>query len=60
MASRSESLWRHPLLEGLAVLVAILIAFGLEAWWQERSERVAERVNLEALSGELEDARSFS
>jgi hypothetical protein len=59
MASRSESLWRHPLLEGLAVLVAILIAFGLEAWWQERSERVAERVYLEALSGELEDARSF-
>ena len=59
MASRSESLWRHPLLEGLAVLVAILIAFGLEAWWQGRSERVTERVYLEALSGELEDARSF-
>ena len=59
MTGRSESLWRHPLLEGLAVLVGILIAFGLEAWWQERAERATERVYLEALSSELEDARSF-
>jgi hypothetical protein len=59
MASRAESLWRHPLVEGLAVLVGILIAFGLEAWWQDRSDEAAERTMLLALSSEVEDARAF-
>ena len=57
MTSSSASVWRHPVLEGLAVLVGILIAFGLEAAWQERSARLEERDNLVALRSELEDAR---
>ena len=57
--SRTNAIWRHPLLEGLAVLVGILIAFGIDAWWQERSERVTEQAYLEALNSELQDARAF-
>ncbi len=57
MPSRSESRWRGPALDGLAVLVAILIAFGIDALWQESSERATEDELLIALDGELADAR---
>jgi hypothetical protein len=52
-----DSVWRHPLLEGLAVLVGILVAFGIDASWQARSERLSERAYLEAVRNELVDAR---
>jgi len=32
--------WKRIAAEGAAVVVSILIAFWIEAWWQERSERV--------------------
>ena len=40
--------WRRILVEGLVIVVSILLAFGIEAWWQERGDRTAE---LEALVG---------
>lgn len=52
-----NSVWRHPVLEGLAVLVGILVAFGIDALWQARSERLSERAYLEAVRNELVDAR---
>jgi hypothetical protein len=33
--------WKRIAAEGAAVVVSILIAFWIDAWWQERSERVA-------------------
>jgi hypothetical protein len=50
-------MWRHPVLEGLAVLAGILVAFGIDALWEERRDRVQERVYLSALRDEFEDAR---
>jgi hypothetical protein len=32
--------WKRIAVEGAAVVVSILIAFWIDAWWQERSERV--------------------
>jgi len=49
--------WRHPLIEGLAVLCGILVAFAIDAWWQQRTDRVTERELLRALAAELADAR---
>lgn len=49
---------RHPLLEGLAVLAGILIAFAIDASWEERRDRVQERLYLVALRHEFEDARN--
>lgn len=36
------------------IVVGVLVALLAESWWQERGERVEERVTLERLSGELE------
>ena len=33
--------WKRIAAEGVAVVVSILIAFWIDAWWQERSERMA-------------------
>ncbi len=33
--------WKRITAEAVAVVVSILIAFGIDAWWQERNEEVA-------------------
>jgi len=42
------------LLDGMAVLAAILIAFGLDAWWGSRAEQARTEALLSALEGEWE------
>lgn len=39
------------------MLIGILVAFGIDAWWQERTDRATERELLTALATELRDAR---
>lgn len=48
-----SSKWRGPILEGLGVLTGILIAFGIDAAWDARQDRVREMGYLEALRSEL-------
>ena len=50
--------WRSALLDGVAVLMGILIAFGIDPWRDMRSERARERAYLEALRSELSHARA--
>lgn len=45
--------WRHALLSGLGALVGILLAFGIDAWWDFRSDRGREAAYLDALRGEM-------
>lgn len=45
---------RRLLLEGSAIVLSILIAFGLDAAWEERGERVREREAIERLTDEFE------
>ena len=49
--------WRRVLVEGLVIVVSILLAFGIEAWWQERGDRSAERDALVALHAEFTEIR---
>lgn len=51
-SSRSRSA-RVLLLEGLVIVASILLAFGLEAWWDYRNERKAEAVVLQNLLEEF-------
>lgn len=53
MAESGELRWRSALLEGIAVLVAILVAFSIDAWWDVRSQRVEASEYLEAIQTEL-------
>jgi hypothetical protein len=45
--------WRGAVLNGLGALLGILIAFSINAWWSDRSERLQEKTYLQALRAEL-------
>lgn len=45
--------WRRIAAEGVVVIASILIAFGVDAWWAERSERAAEMLELSRVATEL-------
>ena len=46
------------LAEGVLIVASILIAFALDAWWQERQESVRHRTLLKTLLSEFVEARS--
>lgn len=51
--------WPRILAEGGAIVVSILLAFGIEAWWSDRQDAAAERALLSSLQEEflkLQDA----
>ena len=41
--------WKRLAVEAPVIIISILLAFSLEAWWQERGDRKAEVVLLERL-----------
>jgi len=57
--------WNRIGIEAMAIVVSILLAFGIEAWWQEKLERDQEATELARLRIEFEenlrmiDLRSF-
>ena len=53
MAMSSKIPWPRILAEGVAIVVSILLAFGIEAWWSNREVRQNVQENLEALREEL-------
>jgi hypothetical protein len=46
--------WPRILAEGVAIVVSILLAFGIQAWWEERQALSLEADLLAALAEELE------
>ncbi|MEQ8330401.1 MAG: hypothetical protein RH859_08080 [Longimicrobiales bacterium] len=55
MATRAKLPWVRIGTEGLAIVVSILIAFSIDAWWDGRQERARETV---LLNGLLSDFRA--
>jgi hypothetical protein len=55
MSKSQEIPWKRITAEGAAILVSILLAFGIDAWWDERQDRVELRGMLLAV---LEDFRA--
>lgn len=49
--------WRHALLSGLGALLGILLAFGIDAWWDDRTDQQREAAYLDALRSELVETR---
>lgn len=47
--------WKRLTAEGVAIVVSILLAFWIDAWWDERRDRNAEEKTLSALLGELRE-----
>lgn len=50
--------WKRFVFEALVIIVSILLAFAIDAWWGERSERAAERVLLERLQSDFTEISS--
>ena len=45
--------WRRILAEGMAIVVSILLAFGIQAWWDDQQDRAEEQELLTALRQEF-------
>ena len=50
--------WRASVLQGLAVLLGILVAFGIDASWSSRGERQAASASLRSLLSEVVENRT--
>jgi len=48
--------WRRVLVEGVVIVGSILLAFGIEAWWDSIQERSAEEAHLVALESDLTES----
>ncbi len=59
MTKISDLRWRSALLEGFAVLVGIVLAFAIDAWWDLRNQRIEGAANLHATRTELEANRQL-
>jgi len=49
--------WPRIVAEGSAIVMSILLAFAIDAWWEDRKEAESERAQLETLLGEFKEAR---
>lgn len=49
--------WRRFLTEGTVIVLSILLAFWIDAWWQDSEERRRELVVLQALLSDLQTMR---
>jgi len=53
MVRHPEIAWQRIAAEGVAIVISILLAFSIQAWWENRTERVDELEVLTALQVEL-------
>ena len=50
--------WKRLAIEAPVIVISILLAFAIDAWWEERSERQAEVVLLERLRADYIEIKS--
>lgn len=51
--------WKRLSIEAAAIIASILLAFSIDAWWEDRQERQFERETLLALKSEYEDHKQL-
>lgn len=54
MANIRQIPWRRILLEGAVIVVSILLAFSIDAWWDNRIEQQREREQLVSMRAEFQ------
>jgi hypothetical protein len=50
--------WKRLLAEAAAIVVSILLAFAIDAWWDDRSDRRAEKLLLQRLKADFVDIKA--
>jgi len=58
MTETPKIAWKRLALEAPVIVISILLAFAIDAWWEERDERQAETVLLERLRADYTEIRS--
>jgi hypothetical protein len=53
MKESQEIPWKRIIVEATAIVASILVAFAIDAWWQNRTERIIEVQHLQALQEDL-------
>jgi len=56
MSDNSQSVWKRFVIEGLVIVVSILLAFGIDAFWQDRQDKSRTESHLKALQEEIGEA----
>ena len=59
MKESQEIPWKRIVVEATAIVASILIAFAIDAWWQNRTERIIEVQYLQALQEDLLSSLEF-
>ena len=54
---RQNIQWPRMFAEGTAIVLSILLAFTIDAWWEDRKEADTQRAQLQSLLGEFKEAR---
>lgn len=54
MANTDDIRWKHISAEAFAIVVSILLAFWIDAWWEERKDRFAEQEYLSAILADID------
>jgi len=50
--------WKRLLAEATAIVVSILLAFAIDAWWEDRSDRKAEQLLLHRLKADFSEIQT--
>ncbi len=58
MTEKAEIAWKRIAIEGPVIVISILLAFAIDAWWEERDERQAETILLERLRADYVEIQS--
>ena len=59
MNKSQEIPWNRVFIEATAIVASILVAFTIDAWWQERTDRIVEVSYLQALQDDLRRSLEF-
>lgn len=54
MIKSESTVWRRPLIEGVAIVGSILLAFAIDAWWNERQAMLSANSRILSVGQELE------
>jgi hypothetical protein len=53
VSNTRQAQWKRFLVEGVVILVSILLAFSIDAWWDSRIEQQREREQLVSMLAEF-------
>jgi hypothetical protein len=59
VTAEADISWQRLAVEGLAIVLSILLAFGIDAWWEERHERDEVKEALAVVEQELTANRAW-